>query len=103
MNATTATLVAGLSAAAVTLTIGLITLAVGKGGRRADAVDKISESADRWLDRADEHMESLTARFAAVRKVLRNIIRAARANETAMADPAISTAVVAGEDVLDTV
>ncbi|OMC06219.1 hypothetical protein A5733_17855 [Mycobacterium sp. NS-7484] len=71
----------------------------GRGGRRAEMTDKITASYDRRLDRMDRDYAKLEGQctkcqdeLAAMRKVVRTVVRAMDANDPTAIETAISAA-----------
>jgi hypothetical protein len=62
MNPAVAALLGSISTGAVTLIVAVFSIAVGRGGRRADIADKVSEVWDRTTKRLDHDLAEIEAK-----------------------------------------
>lgn len=99
MNPAIATVIAAATAAAVSLIVAGINAWVGRGGRRADFADQITESSERIMTRMDTELDRVNKKCAKcedelekVLRVLRGFIRAWERNDEEHLKAAISAA-----------
>lgn len=99
MNPAVAALLGSISTGAVTLLIAVMAVAVGRGGRRADIADKITEASDRIFERMGKDYEVLDRKcgkceteLGEIKRVLRAWVRAVDSNDPATISAAIAAA-----------
>lgn len=99
MNAAMAAVIGASISGLVVLLGAIINAAVGRGGRRADIADRVSEASDRIFDRMDREVSKVERRcerceheLDSVKKVLRCVVRSLDAEDHAAIDAAIAAA-----------
>lgn len=99
MNPAIAAVLGAGIAGLVSLCVAAIGAAVGRGGRRADIAEKISEASDRIFERMEKDIskverqcEKCTLELRTVKAVLRATVRAIDANDPAAIDVAVAAA-----------